>query len=188
VLFERITVRKHSAVWGKNPIPSGACIAAISLQSNDGAKVRNITCRDYAVEACYTPLFIQLQHRTSHRPCELGSLGGITVERLACQRSLAASQVNVCAGGRIGAVTLADFDVRTQEEVSESPGSPKRPSGKYPEAKANGTMPAYGLFARDVDGLTLRGRMRFVDEGRSGRPPVILEGVSGLDDARVTER
>lgn len=177
VLFERITVRKHSKVTGKNPIPSGVCIAAISLQSNDGAKVRNVTCRDYTVEACYAPLFIQLQDRDSHRESDLGSLGHITVERLTCRSALAASQINVSEGGRLGPVTLADFEVRTQERVESKPGAPRRPTGKYPEAKSNGVMPAYGLFARDVDGLTLRGKMSFVDEGASGREAVVLEGV-----------
>jgi polygalacturonase len=177
VLFERITVRKHPDTAGKNPIPSGVCIAAISLQSNDGAKVRNITCRDYTIEDCYAPVFIQLQHRTSHRRCSLGSLGDITIERIVCKRSLAASQINVCQDGRIGAVTLADFDVRTQEHVEKKPGSPRRPTGRYPEAKSNGVMPAFGLFARDVDGLALRGKMVFTDEGGSGRDKFVFEGV-----------
>jgi len=188
VLFERITVRKHSGVSGKNPIASGACIAAISLQSNDGAKVRNITCRDYTIEDCYTPVFIQLQNRTSHRPCALGSLGDVTVERLTCKRSLAASQINVCAGGRVGKVTLVDFDVRNQETVTAKPNSPKRPTGRYPEAKSNGVMPAYGLFARDVDGLTLRGKMQFTDERGSGRDAVVFEGVKDLSDSGVSKR
>jgi len=182
VTFERITVRKHSHPEGKNPIPSGVCIAAISLQSNDGAHVRNIVCRDYKIDDCYAPVFIQLQHRTSHRPCALGSLGGITVERLTCKHSLAASQINVCEGGRIGAVTLADFDVCTQERIDAVPGSPKRPTGRYPEAKANGVMPAFGLFARDVDGLTLGGNMTFREEVPTGRAPIVLENVRNLDD------
>jgi polygalacturonase len=186
VLFERITVRKHREVTGKNPIPSGVCIAAISIQSNDGAKVRNITCRDYIIEDCYAPVFIQLQNRTSHRPCPLGALGDITVERLTCARSIAASQINVSAGGRIGNVALADFDVHNMEAVTAEPGSPKRPTGKYPEAKASGVMPAFGLFARDVDGLVLRGKMEFRDEGGSNRPATVFEGVSGLDDRRAT--
>ena len=181
VLFERITVRKHSCITGKNPVPSGVCIAAISLQSNDGAKVRNITCRDYTIEDCYAPVFVQLQHRTSHRPCELGSLGEITIERITCKRSLAASQINVCEGGRIGKVTLADFDVHSQEKIAAKPDSPKRPTGRYPEAKSNGVMPAYGLFARDVDGLTLRGKMLFCDEGGSGRGKFVFEGVKDLN-------
>jgi polygalacturonase len=177
VLFERITVRKHSNPQGKNPIPSGVCIAAISLQSNDGAHVRNIVCRDYTIEACYAPVFIQLQDRDSHRESDLGSLGGITIERLTCTRATAASQINVSAGGRLGPVTLADFDVRTFEQVATAPAaSPKRPTGRYPEAKSNGVMPAYGLFARDVDGLTLRG-LRFTDEAAGGRQAVALEGV-----------
>lgn len=191
VLFERITVRKHSSTPGKNPIPSGDCIAAISLQSNDGAKVHNVTCRDYTVESCYAPVFVQLQHRVSHRKeAALGELGGITIERLTCRRALAASQINVCEGGRLGRVTLADFDVRTQERVEAQPGQPqdrgpvKRPTGRYPEAKSNGVMPAFGLFARDVDGLTLRGQMRFADDGGSGREAVVLEGVAGLRDER----
>jgi len=181
VLFERITVRKHREAVGKNPIPSGACIAAISLQSNDGAKVRNITCRDYTIEDCYAPVFIQLQNRTSHRSCTLGTLGDITVERLACKRAIAASQINVSSGGRIGKVTLADFDVHTMEVVTKEPGSPKRPTGKYPDAKANGVMPAFGLFARDVDGLVLGGKMFFCDDGGSGRKAMVVEGVKGLE-------
>lgn len=186
VLFERITVRKHSNVVGKNPIPSGVCHAAISLQSNDGAKVRNIICRDYMIEDCYAPLFIQLQNRTSHRPCALGALGSITVERLTCKRSIAASQINVSAGGRIGRVTLTDFDVRTQEVIAEKPGSPKRPAGKYPDADHNGVMPAYGLFARDVDGLTLHGKMIFRDESGSGREALVLEGVKDFNNMSIT--
>ena len=181
VLFERITVRKHREATGKNPIRSGVCIAAISLQSNDGAKVRNITCRDYTIEDCHTPVFIQLQDRDSHRESDLGSLGDIVVERLTCLRSEAASQINVSAGGRVGKVTLADFDVSNSETVKEKPGSPKRPTGKYPEAKSNGVMPAYGLFARDVDGLVLRGKMLFHDLGGSGREPMTLEGIKGFD-------
>ena len=42
-------------------------------------------------------------------------------------------------------------------------------------------MPAYGLFARDVDGLVLRGRMAFKDAGGSGREAVALEGVEGFE-------
>ncbi len=184
VLFERITVRKHREATGKNPIRSGVCIAAISLQSNDGAKVRNITCRDYMIEDCFTPVFIQLQDRDSHRDSDLGSLGDIVIERLTCLRSEAASQINVSAGGRIGKVTLADFEVSNYETVKEKPSSPKRPTGKYPEAKSNGVMPAFGLFARDVDGLVLRGKMLFHDLGGSGREPMTLEGIKGLDGIR----
>ncbi len=181
VLFERITVRKHREVTGKNPVPSGVCIAAISLQSNDGAKVRKITCRDYMVEDCYAPVFIQLQDRDSHRESEIGSLGDIVIERLTCARSLAASQINVSTGGRIGKVTLADFDVCNWEKVAEMPGSTKRPIGKYPDAKNNGVMPAYGLFARDVDGFEQRGKMAFKDMGISGREAVVLENVKSND-------
>lgn len=187
VLFERITVRKHREATGKNPVSSGVCIAAISLQSNDGAKVSNITCRDYTIEDCYAPVFIQLQNRTSHRPAELGSLGGIVIERLTCARSIAGSQINVSAGGRIGKVTLTDFDVHNMEPVKEKPGAPKRPTGKYPEAKANGVMPAFGLFARDVDGLALRGKMTFRDETVSGRDAIVLEGVRDFDDKAMRE-
>lgn len=188
VLFERITVRKHPDTPGKNPIPSGVCIAAISLQSNDGAKVSNITCRDYTIEDCYAPVFIQLQNRTSHRPCALGTLGAITIDRLTCKRSIAASQINVSAGGRIGKVTLIDFNVHTAEAIAEKPPSPKRPTGKYPEAKANGVMPAYGLFARDVDGLTLAGKMIFKDETGSSRSALVFEGVKEFNDTGVTQR
>ena len=112
-------------------------------------------------------------------------LGDIVIERLTCARSISASQINVCAGGRVGKVTLADFEVRNQESVTARPGSPKRPTGKYPDAKSSGVMPAFGLFARDVDGLVLRGEMRFRDEAGSGREATVFEGVTGLEDGRA---
>ena len=179
VLFERITVRKHREPEGKTAVPSGVCVAAISLQSNDGAKVRNITCRDYTIEDCYAPVFIQLQDRDSHRPSDIGALGDIVIERLTCARALDASQINVSEGGRLGKITLADFDVRTQGKGIVKPRTPGRPKGGYPDAHKNGVMPAFGLFARDVDGLELRGKMTFKDEGGSGREAVVLEGMPG---------
>jgi polygalacturonase len=186
ILVERITVRKHREATGKNPIPSGVCIAAIALQSNDGAKVHHITCRDFMIEDCHTPLFIQLQDRDSHRESELGSLGDLVIENIVCKRSIAASQINASQGARLGKITLKNFDIATQEVISETPASPKRPRGGYPEAKSNGLMPAYGLFARDVDGLTLQGEMVFHDNSQSGRKAVVLEGIHNLDLSGLT--
>jgi hypothetical protein len=49
-------------------------------------------------------------------------------------------------------------------------------------------MPAYGLFARDVDGLTLSGKMVFRDEAGSGRNALAFEDVKDFNDTGVTAR
>ncbi len=71
-------------------------------------------------------------------------------------------------------------------ETYSGTGSPVRPNGGYPDAQKFGRMPAYGLFARDVEGLIFEGSISFYDDGGSGREMMVLENVAGFNDSGVT--
>jgi len=184
ILLERITVRKHSRADAGNPIQSGACIAAISIQSNDGAKVHHITCRGYLIEQCDTPVFLLLQERKSLMPSGLGELRSIDISNIVCKRAEACSQVNVSEGGRIHDVKLSGLNIHNFE-ATEHKAAPPRPCGSYPDAHKYGPMPAFGLFARSITGLSLHHKIEFHDTGKSGRPMILLEDVANLDDTGV---
>jgi len=176
VLFENITVKDHRERIGKNPIPSGTCIAALSIQSNDGAPVKNIVCRNYTIEHCYCPAFVQLQvqKRKGKTDQTMGSIDGITIENLTCAHAEAAMQINVATNARLHAVTLRNIAVNTDEKPPYKVTVAPRPVGRYAEAKVNGPMPAYGLFVRDVDHLTVE-NVKIIDKANSGRTDVMIE-------------
>ncbi len=178
VLAERIRVRRHGEVSGDNPIAEGECIAAISIQSNDGAHVRRITCRDFTVESCFAPVFVQLQDRDAHRLSDAGSISDITIERMNCKRALSPIQLNVASPLQMQNIVLRDITVCNQGN-KEPREEAFRPFGAYPDAQRNGSMPAFGLFARDVKGLTLEG-LKLTDEAATGKPAVALENIQDL--------
>ena len=176
VHFSGITVNKLSPITQhRNSTPDGSCIAAISVQSNDGGKIHDFTFKDYTVNSCDTPIFMEVQGR-KHKT--FGSVSDITVSNFTCLRSARASQINVEKGGRLARITLNDLAIHNVGKSNFS-GSPTWLNGKkYPDAERNGEMPAYGLFARCVDGLALTGKIDFLDDGHSGRPATQFEDVT----------
>jgi len=175
VHFINITVNKLPGITRHdNSTKDGSCIAAISVQSNDGGKIHDFTFEHYTVNDCDTPIFMEVQNRT-HRG--FGSVSDITVSDFTCAHSSRASQINVQKGGRLSNITLRNLDIHNSG-TSASAASPPWLTGKYPDAENYGEMPAYGLFARCVDGLALTGKIEFHDDGRSGRPATSYEDVT----------
>ena len=181
IVFDRITVRKHSRVTsGSNPIPSGACIAAISMQCNDGGTNHNFTFQNYVITNCDTPIFIEAQNRqtlVAHTNNSL--LYGLTFSNIFCFQSGRASQINVQKPCSIQDVTFNNITIHNQETTFTT-ASPPYLSGGYPDAENYGRMPAYGLFARYVTNLTFIGAINFYDDGNSGRPVTVFENVSNV--------
>jgi hypothetical protein len=71
--------------------------------------------------------------------------------------------------GLLGEGTVADAAVKVPEAID-----------KYPEVKTFGpTIPAYGIWARHIDGLTLD-NVRFTLKNNDLRPAIICEDAAGL--------
>ena len=65
ILADGVIVNKHSHPGTGNPVPTGDCIAAICLESNDHNRVHAVVCRNFTINSCYCPVFIELQNRHS---------------------------------------------------------------------------------------------------------------------------
>lgn len=186
VLFENIRVKRHPGAQrnGRNPQVSGNAVAAISIQSNDGAAVGNITCRNYRIDECATPFFILLQDRESLFPhAAAGRIANVHLENIICRHAETASQINVCRNAAIENVTLRDVDIHNMESCKGTV-LPATPDGSgYPDANRYGAMPAFGLFARRVRALHMAGNIAFHDDGGSGRPAIVFDQVSDVSDA-----
>jgi polygalacturonase len=197
VVFENITVKRHSQAKAHtgNPIASGAPISAIALESNDGATVQDVTCRNYTVQEVYSPIFLLLQDRDDRHASPLGTLRDLTIADVTVEHAEEASQLQAGHGGKLRRITLKNLDVRsvkkkphfTTRQLHAMNKLPDAPDGRYPDADHYGQMPCYGLYARNVVGLNFAGSITFEDAGGTADPVVVLRDVAELDTSAVTQ-
>lgn len=174
VVAENVVVNKHSNPGMGNPVPSSDCIAAICLESNDHQSVRDITCRNFRINSCYCPIYIELQNRQSKDKGEIGSLNNILIENVKCLRAIQPIIFNWQPGepNKITNVKLTNVTIHNYGKDAGQQLSPMK--GDYPDANKNGMANAYGIWARGVNGLTLESAS-FYDKGESKREKFVFD-------------
>ena len=88
ILADGIVVNKHSYPGTGNPVPIGDCIAAIALESNDHNRVHDVICRNFTINSCYCPIYLELQNRQSSAKGVMGRLDNILIENVNCLKSV----------------------------------------------------------------------------------------------------
>ena len=73
VVAENITINKHSNPGKGSPVPSGDCISAICMESNDHHRTHDVICRNFMINSCYCPIYFELQNRQSYQKAPWGS-------------------------------------------------------------------------------------------------------------------
>jgi len=177
VTFEKIKVKKHSMVEnegaGNPPYDSYHALSAISVQSNDGAVVKNIKFKDYHVEEVDAPVFILYQQRDRFvSTIQNGEISNISIENIYVERSYRSSQILSSHKGKIRGIYMDQVHVRTYEEKSDEYIYSLPDGKKYPDVYSYGRFPAYGLFSRNAQEIGIKESVFFYDESESGRMPV----------------
>jgi nitrous oxidase accessory protein NosD len=169
--------------------------AAISLESVDGAEIRDVRIERIRMRDVNSPLFIRLGRRDRYSK-GVGEIHDILIGDIegfgdamdegfgSCVTGLADRPVRnitlrnwrfVSRGGQ--AAELASRAVPEREEL-------------YPEFDMFGRLPAHGLYARHVRGLRLE-NVSWTTARPDGRPPIVVEdaeGVEALGGVSVVER
>lgn len=160
---------------GRRPI-SGLAIESVDGAAIDGVTVSNITMQDVG-----TPIFVRLGNRgRGMHPPAPGTLGNVAISNIVAVGGSLASSIAGLAGHPVRNISLADINLTmngggdfTNINVPELPD-------KYPEANMFGQLPAHSLYARHVEGLTLRNvRTRWVKPDQ--RPALVLDDVMDLE-------
>ena len=167
--------------------PSGT--SAICVENVDGGIVENITYRNIVANGSRTPIFIRAGTRSGRScgtpPSNKWIFRGVRIENVrGSALSGLTSSVTGVEGCRITNVVfknvrlccrgLGDDALRWKDKpVPEA-------AGGYPDAHMFGhALPAYGLYARHVDGLLLENCSFSLAEGSSdAREPVVMEDVT----------
>ncbi|MDR0883669.1 MAG: right-handed parallel beta-helix repeat-containing protein [Oscillospiraceae bacterium] len=151
----------HAALPGIYP----GGVSGISIESEDGAYVHDVTIRNFSMDGVTCPLFIRLGDRNRYGGQKgAGRLENITVENLTARDAELPMLISGVKNGKsatqyIKNVTLRDFDItyRDNNEQVELRDDVPEYAKDYPENWRFLDVPAFGLWARHVDGLTLEG-------------------------------
>jgi len=169
---------RHFDGWYKN-VAKGYLggMAGVAIECADGGTVRNINVSNITMRGVLTPVMIVLNRRHGSGTISDVNVSNITAyaegvipcfiaglpEKKVCNVHL--SNINVVQRGGMPAMT---------KPVPENPLS-------YPENRMFGhVLPACGLWARHVEGLTVSDmKIRLLEP--DGRPCAVLDDVSGAD-------
>lgn len=166
-------------------------VSGISIESADGARVRNVRIRDIEMERVCCPLFICLNMRNKYGFGESreerrygGGIENIVIEGISAEemevpgiitgfRTMEGERV---VEGRVKDIHIRDFQAvyrdNTEElHIRESVYENVR---DYPENNAFGDVPAYGLYIRHGDNVTVE-QCSITPRSMNTRECIVLE-------------
>lgn len=185
--FKNIAIT--NCVMFRPPHAFRAPISGIAIESVDGGVLDGLAASNITMRDVGTPIFIRLGNRgrgmTEPRP---GLLQNISISNVVATGSLVTSSVTGLPGHLVRRVSIENVNISMKGGHDRTVGLdvPELPDG-YPEAWMFGILPAYGFYARHVEGLTLRNvRVRW--EEADARPGMLFDDVRELDlDAIQTD-
>jgi polygalacturonase len=156
----------------------------LALETVDGGVIEDVTIRNIVMrEVTTAPLFLRLgDRRRGPDGTGRGAMRRISVRNLTAWDILPdyAAIIAGLPGAPIDDVRLADIRLvyRGGGEAALAARRPDDLADAYPEPSMFGPTPAYGLWARHVDGLRLD-NVRIETLTPDQRPPILLQSARG---------
>lgn len=165
-------------------------LGGIKLFSVDGAHLRDVVISDITMDDVTVPVMMRLGARLrTFRPGDVkkppGALRDVTIRNV---RATNARQIGMLISGvpghSIEAVTFENIDLQmVGGESKHEAVSLRENEGAYPEIRMFGpVMPAHGLYARHVNGVTFR-NVRTTVANPDARPAVEFVDVRNVTPA-----
>ncbi len=165
------------------PRPTGHHAASgISIESVDGAQIDGVVISNVTMRDVIAPVFIRLGNRARGLdPAVPGSIENVSIQNVIATGATLASSVTGIPGHPVKRVLLDGINVTVEGDSREVRGlDVPEVEAKYPQSTMFGPLPAYALYARHVEGLSLRNiHTRWSKEDR--RPSLIFDDVRDLD-------
>lgn len=155
----------------------------LAIESVDGGTIEDVHVAGVTMDEVTTaPLFLRLGARLrGPEGTTPGAIRGVAIEGLSAagiDPRFAATIAGI-PGHAIEDVRLSDVALHYAGAIDTVPADPPELADAYPEPSMFGPSPAWGLWARHVRGLDIRG-LRLSRDGEDGRPRI------KLDDAEAT--
>ena len=182
ILFTNILIY-HSPTLYRPPT------AGISMSMVDGANFENVVVSNVVIRDAATPLFLRLGNRGRGQAVPTpGRLANVTFSNIVATGGTLASSITGLPGHPVKGVTLSDIHITMAGGARDAaPTQVPEAAGDYPHAPMFGPLPAYGLYIRHVEGLTLR-NVRLQVGAPDVRPAILLDDARNVDVDSVSDR
>lgn len=155
--------------------------AALSFSMVDGANFENLIVSDIVIRDAATPFFLRLGNRGRGQAMPVpGTLRNVQFNNIVATGGTLASSITGLPGHFLENVSLNNIDITMIGGGRKVRGPVPEASGDYPHAPMFGPLPASGLYARHVRGLSLT-HVRLRTMKRDERPVLVLEDVTQGD-------
>jgi hypothetical protein len=154
----------------------------VSIESADGAVIENVVVERVRVVDTVAPIFVRLGARGWGQPePRAGSISAVEIRDLVSSGSTGTSSITGLPGARVGRVELERVVIGARGGRSRRVTwrIPER-ARAYPQCIMFGVLPAWSLYARHVEHLTLDtvdARLDCLD----ARPWLVTDDVGGLE-------
>ena len=172
-------VFSNSSIVGRRHAWKGYLSTGVAIATVDGGHLEQVSVSDIRMTDVRAPLFIRRAERgRAPGTPPAGRLRNVSITNVVAEGALAASSITGIPGHLVSNVTLKN--IRTTVGGGGAAELVERIvpelENVYPDAYMFGDLPAYGLYCRHVDGLTLDGVDLNVDQ-QDARPAVVLDDV-----------
>ncbi len=156
-------------------------VSGIALESVDGANIDGVVISNVTMDGVQAPIFIRLGNRgRGLTPPVPGTVRNVSIQNVNARNATMTSSITGIPGHPVQRVTLSGVQLNMAGGQQEAVAlDVPEHEAKYPEATMFGTLPAFGLYARHVDGLLLTG-LQTRWEAPDVRPNLIFDDVRDL--------
>ena len=171
--YRNITISNCTCMWS----------SGLAFEEVDQGRMENITVSNISMSHVHHyPIYITTgcRNRGPKEVTQPSSARDISISNVVADDcdSLASIIVTGMEGTPIRNVSLSDIYIQYRGGGKKADKPYREQGTNYPEPRWAGPTPAYGLFARHVDGLHLR-NVRFELMRPDERPDIVLEDVVG---------
>ncbi|HSO41082.1 MAG TPA: glycosyl hydrolase family 28 protein [Labilithrix sp.] len=162
--------------------------AAMAVESVDGADISNINFKNIAFKDVGSPIFIILGDRGETPVSDkhkIGTIDGVHFENVSgdTMRYNWSSPISGFTKDgttyRLKNLTFTNVKIMNKGGMGSVPADPPEYVGQYPDPNLWGNMPAFGLFVRHADNVTLTNSTPLV-VGTDARQGIVQRDVTGL--------
>ncbi len=160
--------------------------SGISLEMVDGGILERVAISNITMTDPQVAIFVRLGNRARgmEKPAA-GSLHDVSIQNIIATGLTLASSITGLANARVSNVTLDNLNLEYEGGFTgKLPITVEEHAAKYPESTMFGELPAWALYARHTDGLTLR-NVRVHARQSDVRPPLVLDDVHLLGRGRL---
>jgi polygalacturonase len=153
----------------------------IALESVDGSNIDGVVVSNIEISGATTPIFLRLGNRgRGLDPAKPGSLRNVSIQNVVARNCSMASSVTGLPGNPVRGVRLSALRLGMEggESAARTLEVPEMEAA-YPEGHMFGVLPAFGLYARHVEDLSISQAQTWT-ETADARPAMVFDDVKEL--------